>query len=284
MSVPAENLTAAAPALVAPAPATPTPPWYATLDDAEARGFMELKKYDTPTAAAKAQMNLEKLMGAPAERLLRLPEKPDAPEWQGIKEKLGFAAPSKAEDYGFPDMPGAHPEYSKLAAQWALEAGIPKDMALSLAAKQSAWVESTEKAYIDGIKAQEQLELTQLKSEWGERFAASEDLGRRAVNELGTVAGLTTDKMNAIEGAIGTAAFLKLFAAIGSKGHKEDAMIGADGNVQSGFGLSPDAAKARIGQLTQDKEWFGRYNKGDVRAMDEWNSLNAIAAGVNPNK
>lgn len=258
--------------------ATPNGPWFASVQDTDLRGFAELKNFPNPEAVLKSYRDLERHIGVPADRLLKLPEKPDAPEWAGIRQKLGFAAPEKPEDYGFPDIPGAHPEYSKAAAQWAHEAGIPKDMALALAQKQSAWVQELEQAQTQALAASQAQELSQLKSEWGNRYAASEEIARRAVREIAPQVGLDEAAMSAVEQALGTAKFLKMWALVGSKNNAEDAALGTEG-VKSGFGMSPEAAKAKIDMLKTDSEWFGRWSKGDARAVQEWATLNAIASG-----
>jgi hypothetical protein len=59
-----------------------------------------------------------------------------------------------------------------------------------------------------------------------------------------------------IENAIGTKEMLQLFAKIG-KGVGEDSFV--DGSRSTGFGMSPEAARVRIGQLKGDREWSAKY-------------------------
>lgn len=260
---------------------TPPPAWYAGIENAELRGFAENKAWKDPGAAIESYRQLEKTIGVPAERLLKLPDKADAPEWAGIREKLGFGTPAKAEDYGLPVPEGMDPGYAAKASAKLLEIGVPRDMAVKLAEWQNGEMAAMIAADQLAAKQQSDTDIAALRTEWGGQFDASSELAKRAVEEFAGTAGLDADSLNAMEGAMGTAAFLKLWAAVGSK-IGEAKFIDAGDQGARNFAMSPDAAKARIAALSQDTAWFGRWNQGGVQEVAEWDRLNRIAGGGKP--
>lgn len=255
--------------------------WFSSFENAELRGFAENKGWKDPGAAVESYRQLEKTIGVPPERLLRLPEKADDPGWGAIKEKLGFAAPAKPEDYGIQVPEGADPQFAAKAATKLHELGVPKDMANALVAWQNGEVEAAQAAEALAQQQRSDADMVQLRQDWGGQFDASTELARRAVAEFGPSAGLDADALNHMEAAMGTANFMRLWAAIGSKSGESKFVDGGDANSRA-FSMSPDAAKSRIAALTQDSGWFARWNNGDVQAVDEWKRLNIIAGGGKP--
>jgi len=67
---------------------------------------------------------------------------------------------------------------------------------------------------------------------------------------------------------------MKLFARIG-KGMSEDSFVEGKGN--NGFGMSPEAARMRLGQLKGDQNWSAKYLSGDADAKAEMDRLMRIA-------
>lgn len=253
--------------------------WYSGIDNADLRGYAELKQWKDAGSVVESYKQLEKLTGLPPERLLRLPDKADSPEWQGIKEKLGFAAPEKPSDYGLPVPEGADPAFAGTAAAAMHSLGLTKAQGVGLAEFMNKAVSDSQNAEALAAQQNSEIEMQSLRKEWGGQFDASTELAKRAVREFGAIAGVDASSLSAMEGAMGTANFMKMWAAIGSKSGEAAFVDGGDAG-SGRFGLSPEAAKARIAQLSQDQDWFKRWSAGDVRAQDEWGRLNRIAAGA----
>lgn len=250
-----------------PAAAGGDAPWYSTIEDVELRGFAELKGFKDPTSVLSSYKNLEKHMGAPPDRILRIPEKADDPAWSEIKTKLGYAPPEKWEDYGLAAPEGAHPDYAAKAAQWAHKYGIPKDALLGMAQEQNAWVAEMSKHETESIKAQEEQDMQSLRTQWGQRYDASVELARRASRELAPTAGLDEAGLSKMEGALGTAAFLKFWAGLGSTVNQEATVHGQ--TLATGFGLTPEAASARFDQLKDNPEWIKKaLTPGSMEAQE----------------
>jgi hypothetical protein len=113
------------PAAGTPPPASGDKPWYDGAG-AEDVGYFQNRgwdKVDAKTAAinaAKAHREAEKLIGAPAAELVRLPKDPnDAAGWAAVRSRLGVPADEKG--YNFADV--KHADGSALteaeAAAWA---------------------------------------------------------------------------------------------------------------------------------------------------------------------
>ncbi len=262
----------------APNPADNSTAFYAGFQDAELRGFLETKGFKAPEELAKSYRNLEGHMGVPPERLLKLPEKADSPEWDGIRQKLGYARPESADKYEIAPAEGMPVEYANKVKEWAFELNIPNHMLKSLGEKQNAYIaEVQEQMALEAQRNSEQ-ELSNLKSEWGNKFESSVELARRASREMMSVTGMTDTDLSSMEDALGTAKFMKFWAKLGSQTQQEGEMIKGDENT--GFGISPDVAKHKISILKQDPEWFARWSNGGAKEVQEWEYLNRVASGA----
>lgn len=249
---------------------TNTTPWFEGFQNAEVKSFAQAKGWEGPEQAIDSYRNLEKLAGVPAERLLKLPEKPDAPEWVDVWGRLG--RPAKAEEYGLKVPEGSDPEFAKAASGWFHEAGIPKGAAAKLNEKWNAYMDGLIKAEDVRVKQKMDAEMGTLKSEWGQEFDARSELGRRSGREFG----VTEDQFKAIEGAIGTAATMKMFHSIGTK-LAEPKNLESDQGQGTSFGMTPEQAKQRIVALQGDKDWIGRYLAGGKNESAEMTRLQQAA-------
>jgi hypothetical protein len=249
--------------------------WFDSIPDAELKGFAQTKGWKDPASVVDGYRNLEKLIGAPKERVLKLPEKPDDPGWGEVWGKLG--RPDKPEAYELP-IPEGHgdPEFAKGIAEVMHKHGVPKGAAHALAEFNNNYVKNLIETHQREQQQKSAAELSQLKSEWGAKFNENAELSKRAAREFG----VSAEQAQALEGALGTAGMLKLFNSIGSRlAEPKPFEAGGSGDGGSGFGLTPEAAKARIGQLRNDRDWAAKYLAGDVHARQEMERLTRVAAG-----
>lgn len=240
-------------------------PWFASLPE-DVRGFAEAKGWKGPEDAVKSYQNAEKLLGVPREKLIRLPDKDDAPEWSDVFSKLG--RPENADGYQV-EIPKEIGD-EKFAA-WAKglfhEAGLSKKQGEKIA---SAW---NAKA-LEAMKAQEQADndashqqFEKLKQEWGAAFEAKV----RAKNELLKVAGVTDEQHLEMEKAMGVDGLAKfvdsLITKFGIKLGEHQFHGGGGGN---NFGnLTPAGAEAKKNMLLGDPGFRQKYIDGDVGAREE---------------
>lgn len=246
--------------------------WYTGIQNEELRGFVQTKGFKDVGSLAESYRNLERLQGVPQERLLKLPEKHDDPAWASVHERLGRPADAKGYELQFE----GDPTFAEKMAGVMHGAGVSKQAAAAMNAAWNEWVADALKADDAAKKAADEADMGKLRTEWGNTFDANVEAGRRAGREFG----LTEDQFAAVSSALGSAATLKLFQGIGAKlGEAGSFDPSGAGQGKAGFGMTPDQARARIGELQKDAGWVSRYLSGDAAAMSEMTQLSQTAAG-----
>lgn len=246
-------------------------PWYGEVAP-EVKTWADGKAYKDAAAALSAHMSLEKLIGVPADQILRLPKADDAAGWDGVWNKLG--RPESADKYELPVPDGDDGSFAKQVAPLLYANGVPKAMAQKLAAGMNEMAAAMLKTQREEAQAKSTTELAGLKTEWGNDFAKRTEFGRRALREMGASAGLNDQDLGALEASIGTAKMLKLFAGLG----EATATAKFSGPDTAGaFQMTRSQAQAKIVQLRQDQDWVKSYASGDRNKIDEFTRLNEIA-------
>ena len=250
--------------------------WYSGLSDPADRGFVENKGYPDLAAMVKSHRNLEGLMGVPKERLLKLPEKSDAPEWAEIFSKLG--KPEKADEYGMPK--GSPEEFTKWARETFHGLNLTKAQGEALASKITEMVAQGKQASEDAFVRESHAQLENLKKEWGAAYQSNVD----AIDKLATQLGISKEHYEAMERTMGVDGFAKFLFALPQKfGAKMGESNFVHGGSEGGSGfnvMTPGAAQEQINRLMNDKSWFKKYMDGDVEARDLWTHLNKMAVGA----
>lgn len=246
--------------------------WTSGMTD-DHRQFVAGKGFKDPAAAIDSYRNLEKLLGGPKEKLFRIPDKEDAPEWGDIYNRLG--RPEKADDYKL-DLPnqGGDEAFAGWARKNFHELGLTRKQAEGLA---SRWNE-----YATGLTTQQQslqsqeaqIQELNLKKEWGGAFDQNMAIAKRAVNGLG----IDAKTIDALEGAMGFAGVMKFFQNLGAK-LGEDSFVSAGSGSGSSFSgaMTPLAAQQKIKDLRSDSDFVKRYTSGDVQAKAEMERLHRFA-------
>lgn len=213
-------------------------------DDADLAGWVEHKKYDGPAAVAKAARGLEKLLGGPREKLIRLPDAEDAPEWKEIHGKLG--RPEKPEDYG---LEGADPALlTKIH-----EAGLTKRQVGALVPYLREQAEASAKAAEERFEKDAADADAKLAAEWGKEYDANlqhaSALAQRVRQGLGMDATQWGEVSQKLQRALGVETAVKMFAFLGRNLGEAGFVEGA---ADRGFGQTPAAAKAELEALEAD--------------------------------
>jgi hypothetical protein len=270
------SASAGNPGAIAPvAEGAAIPPWYSTIEDADLRVYAENKGFKDPGAVLNSYRHLEKMQGVPADRLLKLPEANDDAGMLAVKQRLGFAPPSSAADYGLDKMEGFDPSFAKFAGDQFLQAGVPAEMATKTMTEIAGYLKKMEADHEANIATRHHSEMAQLDNEWGGKSVELKALAERSATEFKKTVGLEVADMDALIDALGPAKFNKLFAAIGSTTGEAKFVVGSGGDSGA---VSPDAAAAKMDQLLNDKGWVSRHQSGDVAAVNEWNRLVTIKA------
>lgn len=255
-----------------------TPAWTAALENVELKGYAELKGWKDPAAAIESYRQLEKFQGVPPDRLAKIPEAEDKEGWAAFNKRLGWAPPDKPDDYALPVPEGMADTFAKVAQAKFHEFGVPKELGQKIAGWANEFTLAQMDADNKAINTAHEQDAVKLKSEWGANHDALVETAKRAVAEYMPKTGLQDADMDAIRDAIGTAKFNKLWAGVGST-MGEAAFVEGNTTVATGA-MTPDAAKVRLQQLGQDKEWFQRKEAGGVKENNEYQLLRTIVANA----
>ena len=267
---------AAAPApAVESAPAAAPAPALFSWDNAgltaDNRTFIGTKGFEGADTLVESYRNLEKLAGAPADQLIKLPATDDPAAWRPIYERLG--AGKEAGDYKLPVPEGQDGEFAKVAAGWFHEAGISVKAATALVEKWNEHMAGAADGNVKQRAQQDTAEMAALDTEWGPNKQANTVLVDKAAEAFG----MSQEQLLALRQAMGPAAAMKFMHTIGSKMGVEGEFIGDSGERRGFGGITPEQAKADIQARREDKTWVQKYSSGDKDARAEMDRLHRIA-------
>lgn len=255
-------------------PAAPAIPWLADADP-DTVGFVQNKVWQSPADAVKGYIGLEKLLGADrAGRTFTIPkDEADADGWAQVWSKLG--RPDNADGYELPVPQGQSPDFSKQAAAWFHEAGVPKGQATKLAAKWNEYVQGQSQAQVQAEQDALAREHEQLKQDWGTGDAAAmqREIARRAAVKLG----MDETAIEALEKVQGYSKTMKALAKMGELlgEHKAEGL-----SEGTSFGITPEAAKSRKSQLMADPQWRAKAMNPASAEWAELQKLDTVLAGA----
>lgn len=256
-------------------PTTAAPDWTSGITDEATRSWVTSKGYKDPSALAQSALNLEKLIGAPADRIVKLPTDANAAEWDQVYAKLG--RPETADKYDLPIPEGDAGDFAKIAKDWFHKAGLSASMARSVAEQWNGHVSELSKAQTVKMQQEHEAQINGLKNEWGGEYQANTEIVDRAAEAFG----MTGEQLTALKGAMGPAAAMKFMHSLGSK-----VALPANGLVNgertgSFGGVSPEQARAEIASLKGDKAFSAQYTSKDDKtrfeAREKMNRLHQIA-------
>lgn len=246
------------------------PEWASSFKNEEAKSYVTQKGFKTAEDLAVSYQNLEKKMGAPEDRLLRLPEKMDGPEGRAIWERLG--APKDAKEYGLPRVENGDNSFADFAETAFHKIGIPKSQAVELAKSYNeyganlfkAQSEARTRAITQGDEA--------LKKEWGAQYETNVGIVKQGVKILG----LDAKTLDLMEMGLGREALYKNLQKIGvSVG--ESPFVSGGGSAPGAGQESVESAQEKIKNLQADKKFGKKLGRGDVEAKAEWDRLHKVA-------
>lgn len=244
--------------------------WFSGFND-DLKGFVQTKGFKGPDAVVDAYRNLEKAVGVPPDRLIKLPEKLDDASLAPIFQRLG--QPEKPDGYNIAPEKGGDENFIKFAQGMFHEAGLTKSQGEKLASKWNEYLGTQNKTFVEQHNAKVAQENDSLKKEWGQAYEQNVEIGRNAVAAFG----LQGEVLDKLESVMGFAGLMKFANSLGKK-LGEDNFVGANGKSGSfGGAKSPAEAQHRIKQLSQDMEWTKRYINGGVVEREEMELLQKMA-------
>lgn len=249
----------------------PAPAWYG--DNADLKGFVENKGWQSPADALTAYRNLETFVGADkAGRGVIWPkDEADTEGWKAIHARLGV--PETPEAYKLKVPEGGNTEFAKAIAPVMHQLGFTAKQAEGISAFVAKYeADGNAKAEAE-ITAQIAKSTEAYKAELGAAFEPTVALAKRAAG----LAGVTDEQYAALEQVMGLKGTVGLFAFFGQK-LGEDKFVG-DG-APAGGDLSPEAARQKFEQLKKDQGWLARVMSGDRVAVEEKERLDANMLGM----
>lgn len=251
------------------------PAWYAGADELTT-GYIQNKGWKSPVEAVQSYQNLEKVLGADrAGRTVVLPgENAQAAEIEAFYTKLGRPAEAKAYKIDVPQ--GVAPDFAETAKGWFFEQGLTAKQAEGISAK---WTEHIGKMTAEQQTAQAEAlraDEAKLRAEWGAAF----DQNRALAGQVQQKVGISGEEVDKIASVIGLKRTIEMLHNIGKRTGEADFITGSGRATDPNAAMTPAQAKAKIKELTGDREFVKRYTSGDTKAMAEMKRLSEFAAAA----
>ena len=279
-----------------PPPPPPAAGWFDGFDS-ETKGYITTRGWDKKKPeeafleASKAHREAEKFVGAPADKLLRVPDErtTDTPEtrarhaeeWNKIHERLGKPKESKDYDFATVKRAGDKPLDQALTdtlRQAAFDANLNKDSANKVAVALVKHLDAIESAKTAIAADNLVAEKKALNDNWGAAANVNMTVAKAAAAKLGEMIPGLALAVNSFEGQAGYATIMEMFRLVGSK-----MSLGEDFYVNGGSGggiMTKDQAIAEKATLMKDKEWGKRHSAGGVEETRKMLTLNKIITGT----
>lgn len=241
--------------------------------DTESLGFVQTKGYKTPADLVGAYRGAEKLLGVPADQVIKLPQGEFNQQVfnETVANRLG--RPTNAADYKLPVPPGGNPAEGAEAAQWFHDLGLTTRQAQALAEKYNGKMQQTQQQLAQTNAAEDTRQVAALKGEWGQNF----DKNTAIVDRAAEAFGMKAEQIAGLKKAMGAKAAMEFLHNIGTRLPTDDSWVNGTGQ-RTGFtgGMSVDQARARKTELQTNKGWVTKFNSGDTDARAEMSRLNQI--------
>lgn len=265
---------------------TETPPWFAgpgytdLPDDqrTELTGYLKNRGWDASDArtaalgAIKAHREAEKLIGVPADKIIRVPkDAADAAAWADVRTKLGVPKEAKEYDFTnvkFKDGSALDDAFTQTISRALLDANVAKDKAPSVAQAIVKFMEDAETTDTGEAAAKLALEKDTLQANWGNKFNANMIVAQNAAKTLG----VTPEQVAALEQVIGYASVMEMFRNIGAR-TGEDTFVRSSSPHSGGGPMTREEATATLAERKNDKAWVQKFENGDAAALREFDNL-----------
>jgi hypothetical protein len=242
----------------------------------ENRGFHAKQPHEVAYELSKEVRAQQAAMGAPADRLLRLPDPGGdmGPVWQ----KLGRPVDAKGYDLSgvkFATGEDLGAPFVEAFQKAAFDNGLPAAAAQSMAKEFAKFIDGQEASENATRSGAIQQSRDALKANWGGNFEANMFIAKQAATALG----VTPEQVASLENAVGYDKVMDMFRNIGTK-------IGEDkyvaGTRPSGSNImTRDQAVSRLTELKRDDAWQKRLLAGDNETLQTFKGLTTLIAGGN---
>lgn len=233
----------------APAPAPVPTSFLDEIQDSAQREWAQNKGWKSAAAVVQSAYNLEKMVGAPADQVVRLPADLSSGEAvRPILAKLGL--PEAPDGYELPTPTDMTPDEGFM--NWSKEAfhkaGLTKGQATDLVGQWNEYVQGQVQAQQEEQQSRVTAEEQALRKELGQGYDVKMRMAQNAARSLG----IQETDIDALEQSIGYARTMRLFMGLGEK-LGESQFIGSDGETR-GFNsqMTPAAAREAYNRMVAD--------------------------------
>jgi hypothetical protein len=246
------------------AAAAPTPPWFASIEDPDTRGYIENKAWKSPVEAIKSYRELEstfsKVRGAPPDRLVVLPGPDAKPEdYAPIYDRLG--RPKTPEDYKLTGLDGTStdPFAQKMAPVMHIN-NLTSSQAKALNEAYNQYAQSFIEQQAADNESKVKADLLTLHQEWpGQVYDERMALAKRAAESYG-VSEEWIDKLHTVLGA----EVFRFFARIGEGQGEGGKGFALQRRWHHHLGMTPGVRRRNSDAL--HRSGVRRFVAGDVEA------------------
>lgn len=254
--------------------------WFSGAAD-ETVGYIQNKGWDNPLKVVDAYRNLEAFRGVPEDRLIKLP-KEDEP-FDEVYKKLGRPDDPNGYDFKLPDEFHVDENRANVMKDVAHKIGLNPKQFQALVDADSEYIRSiltsNQQKQEDFLRTQE-IEYNDLRKEWGKHADEREELARRFVRNHLPKDVNKEEFLTKLEGAVGTANLLKLFANAGEK-FREDVVPDSGGDRP--FGYTREQAindkNNLMNELKADRQRLANYNNMQGTDYQKMQKLQKIIHG-----
>lgn len=242
------------------------PEWFEGLDaehqvELEAKGWKAPLTPEIAAALAQAHRAATKLIGAPADQVLRLPKDATDPTYQSVYERIAAMAMPGADGYkfdgiAFKDGAPLSADDTKFVSDLAAKFKLPAPVARGIASELAARADAFEASDVERNNLGRQANDTALTSAWGseasqKKFAASQAADALAALGLKVPDGAGMDPQAYVAHMTGLVALA---------GQLNEAAIVRGGRTPADptTGMTSQTARARFDELKQSQEWVSK--------------------------
>lgn len=234
--------------------------------------------------ALRSYSELEKFTGAPADRLIKLPEadKIDDAFRTDVFKRIGYTpptipgAPEKWEDYGVKTREGVPAEYGTAMMQAAHKAGVTKEQLAALVAANDVYADNHSKTARD---AEDKLVNDRIAA--ADKALSKEDI--ELMQRAATKAGYDEKTLRAVEETLAliddkaVSLFRNVLLANGKLGVESPLHRGS---TERGMLMTAEQAQTRLTELSRNAEWAAKAMTRGTPEAEENLRLNRIIAGA----
>jgi hypothetical protein len=276
----AAAVAAAAATAAAAAAAAGTKPWYEgaspeLIGHIQTKGWHDKPANEAALAAITAHREAEKFIGAPADKIIKLPtDANDEAGWKDVFKRLG--APADPKEYDFSTVKNGEAALDQGTQDFlrgqADALHLSKDAAIKFA---EAYIKHGNDGNI-ATAAERTAKLAEehkvLDTSWGANKETNLFIARKGAEKLG----LTPEHVNELEGVVGYAKIMEALRQVGELAG-EAKFIGSGTGPGGSGNLTREQAVARIAELKGDANFAKRYFDGGAPERREMDSLHAVA-------